>query len=223
MKKSSLLALSMVSLVALVGCGKSSGGAKKTATQKLLESVYSFFYEGEYSIKKSSKEFSMDVSGQGMFWDYENDDEERYYLLPDFKDSYIFLMPSVPLYAGETEGSYVAKFSDGEVPVPDKATGALYSTNVTLNTIFDDGTPLGDPDAWGYVNYWYTQVGAAMFASDLTDYDGEKGSAYFQFFTYVYDFEFEEGEEPLADEPIAVMMAEVCCYNPSEVFVPDAE
>ena len=226
MKKSSLLAISLASLVALVGCGKQE--AKKSTSRKTIESLFSFFYEGEFKVKKAKEAMTPVLDGQGYIWDYENGDDEQYYLIEGYEDSYIALLPAVNLYAGETEGSYVAHFSDGDIPVPDYKTAVKYSTNICANTLLGEDSMFAGEE-WGYVKYWNKAIktddddNPTMNAFDLTnvaeDDDGNlitKNKVYVMWASYIYTYEYEQA--PTAEDPVALMVSELLVYNAAEVF-----
>ena len=234
MKKSSLLALSLASLVGLVGCNKDSGPGKTNA-QKCLETVFSFLSEGEFVPSKAKETMTPVFDGPGYMWDYENGDLDCYYKIEGTKDVYLSVCPMMPLYAGESEGTLVIHWSDEDQTVTYEQ-AALYSANLATNMLCNpayEGPFTGSE--WGYVQYWYAELAedeegeyVTMYGFDETnaeDAEHLKGKVYAMWATYVYFLEEEdptsraEGQE---EEPVAYMVMEFLVGDAAEMLTPAA-
>ena len=151
MKKSSLITVALASLVGLVACNKPAGHTSEGFSRSILDKYYKTLYvvddegyfltesgqrirleDGSYlkiDVKKGEAEEGLfgangliDVS---MIYDADLDAiEMSYYLIPETKNSYAFVLPG--LYGGVTAEQLASVASDGNV----------VRDNVLSNTVF---------------------------------------------------------------------------------------
>ena len=226
MKKSSLLTVALASLVALVGCNKKPA-VKKTAAQKVMEAAYFELMEEK---AKFGGDFEPDTAGQGVFWDYENCDNSKYYALPQFDDGYIALIPLIAMYTTESEGVYVIHWSNGDQTYT--AASAAYQSAIQWSYIPSEMETFAD--ASGYVQYWGDPVKANVYAFDLTDATAEDMGVYYMLsfaYAYIIPEEPETPEVPLRDpeepgegefveELAGYLVVELCIINSEEALSP---
>lgn len=231
MKKSSLLAVALASLVGLVGCKQQPKPApKKTDSQEVTEEAFAVFYD-EVSY---GGDFELDADTQGKYWNFETNDPNSYYKVPEFEDSYVFIAPIIPLYATEDEGIYVIHFSesgDYVQPLSVMAQQCMFQFSHILveeMSVFADGRD---------VFYWGDAVEgrANMYIFDCSDFVSKEdlGTYYLELYTYVYLFPEEpevvlplrdggegegEGETPV-ELPAGYLTGEFVIYNPAERLV----
>lgn len=207
MKKHSLLALSVVSLVALVGCG-GNNGPKKSNTQKTLESMYSFLYEDEFSVSYSKDEYKyVNEFGNYYTWDFENNDDECYYKYPGSEDSFICVMPIIPLK--RVSGGWEIQWESYLGTTVSTETVQKYTQNVMINTFCDEESP---------ISFWYMSYYDVLVEDDddepilmsfelVNGYEVADISVYVEGYTYIYEYQDESG----ADQ--AITICEATFYN----------
>ena len=223
MKKSKLLALGLASLVGLVGCGGGNAAPSKSANQKLCEDLYSYFYDGEYQVTKSDEKVAFGADGN---WDWEKNDDSKYYFLEGSYDAWIFALEIIPL-SPITDGLYYIEWrnDDGSRAFPDPVdieTLQRYTANVLLNTFLDEECPLGFSHAFEYNEVQKTDEldNPILSKSSMINGDGtiEGITAFVEFYHYIVPYQDKNGNE------LAMTVAEAWVYNvPEDIsFTPKA-
>ena len=185
MKKSSLLALSLVSLVALVGCGKKdAGGAKKVSAED-------FDAKGE-AIQEEWDEKSAEDPEFDPF---------HYYAKIDYKYSAkvtgTYIDPNVPSGKYSSKASFHVIYSGGWVIDPDEAEEYDEEDLAVIDEIISDAFSYDNYPFYGVATYFEEYYAAQIEAGAM------KFEWYLPFKAVLSQFFAGEFTEPDPDDPEA--------------------
>lgn len=199
MKKSSLIAVALASLVGLVACNKPAAKSKtETAIAVYMEKFYLDNFEDPkgdpYEMKASRGETTDDIFENAFFFNLTSStlDTDKYYLMPEKNDSFAFV---TPYFAKITEEQLAGVGEDGN-PIRDIIlNNTVYDA---VNSMFAEKDPIFSFDL-AYVTEGVIELmdinedgtndyGHSMWI-EYNEEDQENFTVAIEFTSYIYKFE----------------------------------